>query len=72
MPNQFEPAPYDKYAESPEDIARLSATDPEADLEAGLVGTFPASDPLSATQPAPHAEANPGGLLSKITAIFTR
>ena len=27
-----------------------------ARLEAGLIGTFPASDPVSATQPAPTVE----------------
>ena len=70
MPTPFEPAPFDKYAQTPEDIARLNSTDSEADLEAGLVGTFPASDPVSATQPAPHPDRGGTGVLSKIARIF--
>jgi hypothetical protein len=28
-------------------------------VDAGVAGTFPASDPVSATQPGPHAEEHP-------------
>lgn len=52
MAKQFDPAPHDKYAESPEEAVRLNRGADEA-LRTGLVGTFPASDPVSHTQPAP-------------------
>jgi hypothetical protein len=34
----------------------LADLETHARLEAGLIGTFPASDPVSATQPAPTVE----------------
>jgi hypothetical protein len=48
---KFNPAAHDKHAANPREAA---AADHEihARLEAGLIGTFPASDPVSATQPA--------------------
>jgi hypothetical protein len=52
MAGKFNPAPHDKHAENPREAA---AADREvhAKLEAGLIDTFPASDPVSAAQPAP-------------------
>lgn len=72
MVEEFNPAPFDKYAEKPEEAARLNAKTGE-DLKAGLVGTFPASDPVSATQPSPnkHPNETPGGLWSKLISIFS-
>ncbi len=50
---KFDPAPFDEHAADPEEATK---TDPVVDeqLEAGIVsGSFPASDPPSATQPSP-------------------
>jgi hypothetical protein len=49
-PKDFDPAPHDKHATNP-DEARLADAEMHAKLEAGLIDTFPASDPVSATQP---------------------
>jgi hypothetical protein len=51
MAEKFNPAAHDKHAANPREAA---AADHEmhARLEAGLIGTFPASDPVSAAQPA--------------------
>jgi hypothetical protein len=48
---KFDPAPHDKHAVDPEVAAKADA-DMHARLEAGLMETFPASDPVSAAQPA--------------------
>lgn len=51
MAEKFNPAPIDKHAEDPKDAAKKDkATHDE--LQKGLKGSFPASDPVSATQPA--------------------
>lgn len=52
MAEKFNPAPHDKYADDPRE-AILADREMHNNLEAGLVGTFPASDPVSAAQPAP-------------------
>lgn len=52
MAEKFNPAAHDKHAANPRDAA-LADRDIHAKLEAGLVDSFPASDPVSATQPAP-------------------
>ncbi len=52
MPKKFDPAPPDKLAEDPRKAARADR-EMHSRLEAGLVETFPASDPVSAAQPAP-------------------
>ena len=52
MSAKFNPAPTDKHAADPKKAAKADeATDNE--LQKGLKDTFPASDPTSATQPAP-------------------
>ena len=51
MAEKFNPAAHDKHAANPRDAA-LADRDTHARLEAGLVGSFPASDPVSAVQPA--------------------
>jgi hypothetical protein len=53
MSTKFNPAPADKHAAAdPKEAAKADkATDHE--LQKGLKDTFPASDPISATQPAP-------------------
>lgn len=45
-------APRDKYADDPKAAAKADREMHEK-LKSGLVGTFPASDPPSITQPAP-------------------
>ena len=52
MAEKFNPAPHDKHAADPHE-ARLADREIHEKLEKGLVGTFPASDPVSAAQPAP-------------------
>ena len=53
MAEKFNPAAHDKHAEDPREAARADREMHEK-LEAGLVGgSFPASDPVSAVQPAP-------------------
>ena len=52
MAQKFDPAPPDKLAVDPKKAA-LADADTHERLEAGLVDTFPASDPVSAAQPAP-------------------
>jgi hypothetical protein len=52
MAEKFNPAAHDKHAAKPRDAA-LADRDTHARLEAGLIGSFPASDPVSAVQPAP-------------------
>ena len=52
MAEKFNPAAHDKYAANPTEAA-LADRDIHAKLEAGLIDTFPASDPVSAVQPAP-------------------
>ncbi|MGH6681298.1 MAG: hypothetical protein ACREDL_20745 [Bradyrhizobium sp.] len=51
MAEKFNPAPPDKYAV---DLVEALRKDREYHngLETGLIGTFPASDPVSAAQPA--------------------
>jgi hypothetical protein len=51
MAEKFDPAAHDKHADNPRD-ALLADRETHAKLEAGLVGSFPASDPVSAAQPA--------------------
>mgnify|MGYP001795891458 CR=1 FL=1 len=52
MAEKFDPAPYDKHAANP--VAALAADrETHARLATGLMDSFPASDPVMATQPAP-------------------
>lgn len=52
MRDKFNPAPPDKYAAKPGKAANADR-DERGELDAGLVGSFPASDPASVTQPSP-------------------
>ena len=52
MAEKFDPAPHDPHAVDPKEAARGDA-EMHARLEAGLIDTFPASDPVSAAQPSP-------------------
>ncbi len=46
MSQVFDPAPHDKHKVDPKEAARLDR-ETSSQLKAGLVGTFPASDPVS-------------------------
>jgi hypothetical protein len=72
MAEKFNPAAHDKHADDPGEAAAANR-DTHAKLEAGLVGSFPASDPVSATQPSPsRADRDPedGSLWNKFLAVF--
>lgn len=49
--DSFDPAPHDKLADDPQEARRLDH-ELHAQLETGLIDSFPASDPISAAQPA--------------------
>jgi hypothetical protein len=48
---KFDPSAHDKHAADPK-AAALADQELHAKLEAGLIDSFPASDPVSAAQPA--------------------
>ncbi|KWV47221.1 hypothetical protein AS156_20050 [Bradyrhizobium macuxiense] len=52
MAEKFDPAAHDKHADAPHK-AQAADRDICTELQAGLEGTFPASDAVSVTQPAP-------------------
>ena len=72
MAEEFDPAPYDKHAADPKAAAEADRQ-MHNDLKRGLVGTFPASDPVSATQPAKtrHDSDSPPSLWNKILSVFS-
>jgi hypothetical protein len=72
MAEKFNPAPHDKHAADPRQAARADR-DIHAKLEAGLMDSFPASDPVSAAQPAPSkhdGDREGGSLWDKVRAVF--
>jgi hypothetical protein len=82
MAEKFNPAPHDKHAEDPREAARLDR-ETKSKLDAGLRDTFPASDPVSAAQPASRPRASnvdalrdrdpqPPSLWAKVRAVFAR
>jgi len=58
MAEKFNPAPHDKHADDPREAA-VADQEMHARLEAGLIDSFPASDPVSATQPSLSSTASP-------------
>jgi hypothetical protein len=52
MGDKFNPAPIDKHAANPKEATKANKAI-HNELQKGLKDTFPASDPVSATQPAP-------------------
>jgi len=52
MGDKFNPAPIDKHAGNPKEATQANKAI-HNELQKGLKDTFPASDPVSATQPAP-------------------
>jgi hypothetical protein len=72
MAEKFNPAAHDKHAEDPGE-AQKAHRETHEKLEAGLVDTFPASDPVSAAQPAPSkADGDRANetLWDKVRAVF--
>lgn len=72
MAEKFNPAAHDKHAANPRDAA-LADLDTHAKLEAGLMDSFPASDPVSAAQPAPSkhdGDREGASLWEKVRAVF--
>lgn len=72
MTDKFNPAPHDKYAVGVKEAAKADRKTHE-ELKTGLEDSFPASDPISATQPAkskPDGDRENGSLLDKVTGIF--
>jgi hypothetical protein len=71
MAEKFDPAPHDKYAEGVKEAARADRKTHE-ELKTGLHDTFPASDPVSATQPekSKHDNDDSDSLWKKITGVF--
>ena len=72
MAEKFNPAPPDKHAVDPRDALRADRQT-HAELETGLHDTFPASDPVSAAQPAPtkhDADGEGASLWDKVKAVF--
>lgn len=72
MAKKFDPAAHDKHAADPRGAA-LADRDTQTKLEAGLVGSFPASDPVSAAQPAPSkpdGDRQNASLWDKVMAVF--
>ena len=69
MVEKFNPAPIDQSAADPQEVAGVDL-ETQAKLEAGLIDTFPASDPVSATQPAPSK--HDGDLCTRRSGISSR
>jgi hypothetical protein len=72
MAKKFNPAAHDKHAEDPREAQKADREIHEK-LETGLVDTFPASDPVSAAQPAPSkADGDRANetLWDKVRAVF--
>lgn len=72
MAERFDPAAHDKHAANPREAA-LADRDTHAKLEAGLMDSFPASDPVSAAQPAPSkhdGDRENASLWDKVLAAF--
>jgi hypothetical protein len=72
MAQKFDPAAHDKHASDPREAARADR-ESHAKLEAGLEGSFPASDPVSAAQPAPSrhdGDRESTSLWDKVRAVF--
>jgi hypothetical protein len=72
MAEKFNPAAHDRHAANPRQAA-LADQEIHARLEAGLIDSFPASDPASAAQPSPSkhdGDSENATLLDRFRAIF--
>ena len=71
MAQKFDPAAHDKHAADPHEALNADR-ETRTKLDAGLIGSFPASDPISAAQPAPskHDSDRETSLWDKVMAVF--
>jgi hypothetical protein len=72
MAEKFDTAAHDRHAANPREAA-LADRDIHAKLEAGLVDSFPASDPVSAVQPSPSkhdGEREHSSLWNRVMSAF--
>jgi hypothetical protein len=70
MAETFNPAAHDRHAAKPGEAA-LADRDIHGKLEAGLIGSFPASDPVSSVQPSPSKHDRAGASLwDKVLSVF--
>jgi hypothetical protein len=72
MAEKFDPAAHDKHAADPREAA-VADRDAHEKLDAGLVDSFPASDPVSAAQPSPSKHDGRQGdasLWNRVLSIF--
>jgi hypothetical protein len=72
LAEKFDPTAHDKHAADPRE-AFLADQEAHARLEAGLIDSFPASDPVSAAQPASSrhdGDRQNASLWDKILAVF--
>jgi hypothetical protein len=70
LAEKFDPAAHDKHAAHPDEAA-LADSEMHARLEAGLIDSFPASDPVSAAQPSPSRhDRREGSLWSRLRSVF--
>jgi hypothetical protein len=72
MAKKFDPAAHDKHAVDPREAAKADR-DTHEKLEAGLVDSFPAADPVSTAQPAPSkadGDRENTSLWDKVRAVF--
>ena len=72
MAEKFDPAAHDKHADDPRE-ALAADRDMHAKLESGLLDSFPASDPVSAAQPAPSkhdGDRENESLWDKVLSVF--
>jgi hypothetical protein len=72
MAETFDPAAHDRHAANPREAA-LADRDIHAKLDAGLIDSFPASDPVSSVQPSPSKHDGDGkgaSLWDRILSVF--
>ena len=72
MAETFDPAAHDKHAANPREAASADR-DIHARLDAGLIGSFPASDPVSSVQPSPSkqdGDRERASLWDKLVSVF--
>jgi hypothetical protein len=70
MAEKFDPAARDKHAASSREFT-LADRDAHAQLDAGLMDSFPASDPVSVAQPTPSRhDGDRKSLWDKVRAAF--